>query len=162
MTSYVAFLVATNLVRCICPCGFCTESNSVPEHVNRIGYDLKLEVVTNQIPVLKHETMAQEEDEYEYAAMLITTNLVQQQCKCGFCHDGIVILEHMNQVGYDLRVEVVTNYLPIVRRRIKNKTPVKIEYNKNSDPTAIAVEEMLKELEEMEQKELGASMENNQ
>lgn len=53
------------------------------------------------------------------AAVLVTTNLVPQACKCGFCRpeEGIYVPEHIGSVGHDLRVEVTTNYLPIVTRR---------------------------------------------
>ena len=49
-------------------------------------------------------------------AVLVSTNLVSQPCTCGFCRpeQGIRVPEHINQVGYDLRIEVSTNYLPIV------------------------------------------------
>ena len=55
-------------------------------------------------------------------ALLVTTNLVSQPCPCGYCHydhtNGIarVVPEHINQIGYDLRLEVVTNYLPIISK----------------------------------------------
>lgn len=51
-------------------------------------------------------------------AVLISTNLVPQNCPCGFCDPsrGIAVPEHINQLGYDLRIEVSTNYLPIVYR----------------------------------------------
>lgn len=53
------------------------------------------------------------------AAVLVTTNLVEQACQCGWCHPerGVVVPEHYGRIGYDLRVEVTTNYLPIVARR---------------------------------------------
>ena len=53
------------------------------------------------------------------AAVLVTTNLVEQACQCGWCHPerGVVVPEHYGRIGYDLRIEVVTNYLPIVTRR---------------------------------------------
>lgn len=52
-------------------------------------------------------------------AVLVSTNIVPQACKCGFCRpeEGICVPEHIGSVGHDLRVEVTTNYLPIVTRR---------------------------------------------
>lgn len=49
-------------------------------------------------------------------AMLVTTNLVSVPCQCGFCHpeQGIVVPEHMNRIGYDMAVQVSTNYLPVI------------------------------------------------
>ena len=51
-------------------------------------------------------------------AELVTTNLVSVPCNCGHCRpsEGIVIPEHIGVVGYDLKVVVSTQYLPIVRR----------------------------------------------
>ena len=51
-------------------------------------------------------------------AVLISTNLVRQNCSCGFCDPsrGIAVPEHINQLGYDLRLQVSTNYLPVVYR----------------------------------------------
>lgn len=51
--------------------------------------------------------------------MIIATNIVRQACHCGFCEGNIVVPEHINRIGYDLRVEVVTNYYPIVTRSAK-------------------------------------------
>ena len=49
-------------------------------------------------------------------AVLVSTNLVPQNCSCGFCDPsrGIAVPEHIGVIGYDLRIEVSTNYLPIV------------------------------------------------
>lgn len=49
-------------------------------------------------------------------AVLITTNIVSQPCPCGFCDNarGIRVPEHIGVIGYDLRVEVSTNYLPVI------------------------------------------------
>ena len=49
-------------------------------------------------------------------AVLVTTNLVSQPCPCGFCNParGLRVPEHINQIGYDLRIEISTNYLPII------------------------------------------------
>lgn len=49
-------------------------------------------------------------------AVLVSTNLVPQNCSCGTCDPsrGIAVPEHINAIGYDLRIEVSTNYLPIV------------------------------------------------
>lgn len=49
-------------------------------------------------------------------AVLITTNIVSQPCNCGFCDNahGIRVPEHINSIGHDLRIEVSTNYLPVV------------------------------------------------
>jgi len=55
MTNLVAILVVTNLVRVSCPCGYCHHSIVVPEHVNRLGYDLRLVVTTNYLPVVSWE-----------------------------------------------------------------------------------------------------------
>ena len=51
-------------------------------------------------------------------AVLISTNLVSQNCSCGFCNpsQGTAVPEHINRIGYDLRIEVTTNYLPVVYR----------------------------------------------
>lgn len=53
-----------------------------------------------------------------YAAMLVTTNLVSVPCTCGYCRpaEGVRIPEHIGVVGYDLKVVVSTQYLPIVIR----------------------------------------------
>lgn len=50
-------------------------------------------------------------------AVLVTTNLVSQPCACGFCDPvrGIRVPEHVNQIGYDLKLQVSTNYLPVVQ-----------------------------------------------
>ena len=52
----------------------------------------------------------------EVAAILVTTNVIPQDCPCGFCDpsQGITVPEHINRIGYDLRIEIVTNYLHIV------------------------------------------------
>ena len=65
---------------------------------------------------VKYVPQAQQFPIDEVAAVYITTNLVNQECTCGWCDAsrGIAIPEHMNRIGYDLRIEVVTNYLPIV------------------------------------------------
>jgi hypothetical protein len=49
-------------------------------------------------------------------ALLVSTNIVSQHCPCGFCDNarGIRVPEHIGVIGYDLRIEVSTNYLPIV------------------------------------------------
>lgn len=49
-------------------------------------------------------------------AVLVSTNLVPQNCSCGFCDPsrGIAVPEHINSIGHDLRIEVSTNYLPVV------------------------------------------------
>lgn len=51
-------------------------------------------------------------------AVLVQTNLVRQNCPCGFCDPsrGIVVPEHINQIGFDLAVQVSTNYLPIISK----------------------------------------------
>lgn len=49
-----------------------------------------------------------------YAAVLVSTNILSHPCPCGFCKDGVVIPEHINQIGYDLYISITTNYLPIV------------------------------------------------
>lgn len=50
------------------------------------------------------------------AAMLVSTNLVHRPCPCGFCRpsEGISVPEHINALGYDIVMQVSTNYLPIV------------------------------------------------
>lgn len=55
MTNLVAILIVTNLVRVACPCGWCTNGVVIPEHVNRIGYDLRYEVTTNYLPIVQKE-----------------------------------------------------------------------------------------------------------
>ena len=59
-------------------------------------------------------------------AMLVTTNLVSVPCNCGFCRpeEGIAVLEHINRVGYDLKLEVNTNYLPVVELPIPANSSV--------------------------------------
>lgn len=52
-------------------------------------------------------------------ALLIVTNLVSVQCKCGFCNGYVVVPEHMNRVGYDLKEVVVTNRIPVVVMEVK-------------------------------------------
>ena len=49
---------------------------------------------------------------------IISTNLVSVPCPCGFCKpdQGIAVPEHINQIGYDLKVVVSTSYYPIVIR----------------------------------------------
>ena len=49
-------------------------------------------------------------------AVLISTNIVSQPCPCGFCDNarGIRVPEHVGVIGYDLRIEVSTNYLPVL------------------------------------------------
>ena len=49
-------------------------------------------------------------------AVLVSTNLVPQNCSCGFCDPsrGIAVPEHINSIGHDLRIEVSTNYLPVL------------------------------------------------
>lgn len=49
-------------------------------------------------------------------AEVVTTNLVRVPCACGFCRpaEGIVVPEHINQIGYDLKVVVSTSYCPVV------------------------------------------------
>lgn len=51
-------------------------------------------------------------------AEIISTNLVSVPCPCGFCKpdQGIAVPEHINQIGYDLKVVVSTSYYPIVIR----------------------------------------------
>ena len=60
-----------------------------------------------------------------YVAVFVTTNLVSVPCMggnengvCQWCNSeiGMRIPEHMNRIGYDLKVVVSTNYLPIVKR----------------------------------------------
>lgn len=54
MTNLVAILIMTNVVRVACPCGWCNDrlGIAIPEHINRIGYDLKEVVTTNYLPVV--------------------------------------------------------------------------------------------------------------
>ena len=49
-------------------------------------------------------------------AVLISTNIVSQPCPYGFCDNarGIRVPEHVGVIGYDLRIEVSTNYLPVI------------------------------------------------
>ena len=49
-------------------------------------------------------------------AVLVSTNLVPQNCSCGYCHGNVRVPEHIGVVGYDLKLEVSTNYLPIVHK----------------------------------------------
>ena len=59
-------------------------------------------------------------------AMLVTTNLVSVPCQCGFCRpeEGIAVLEHINRIGYDLKLEINTNYLPVVKLPIPANSSV--------------------------------------
>ena len=49
-------------------------------------------------------------------AVHISTNLVSTPCNCGYCRpsEGIRVPEHINQIGYDLKVVVSTSYYPVV------------------------------------------------
>ena len=49
-------------------------------------------------------------------AQLVSTNLVRIPCACGYCRpsEGIVVPEHLNKIGYDLKVVVSTSYCPVV------------------------------------------------
>lgn len=49
-------------------------------------------------------------------AVLISTNIVSQPCPCGFCDNarGIRVPEHIGVIGYDLKLVVSTNYLPVL------------------------------------------------
>lgn len=59
---------------------------------------------------------AEVKEERNLYAMLVTTNIVSQPCDCGWCRpeQGIRVPEHIGVIGYDLRIEVSTNYLPVV------------------------------------------------
>lgn len=52
-----AMVVETRLEPCRCECGYCDPERgiAVPEHVNRVGYDLKEVTVTNYWPVVRKE-----------------------------------------------------------------------------------------------------------
>ena len=70
----------------------------------------------------KHEAQRElapaiENYHHNLAAVLVTTNLVSVPCNCGYCRpsEGIRVPEHIGVVGYDLKVVVSTQYLPIVR-----------------------------------------------
>ena len=47
---------------------------------------------------------------------IISTNLVSVPCPCGYCKpdQGIAVPEHINQIGFDLKVVVSTSYYPVV------------------------------------------------
>lgn len=49
-------------------------------------------------------------------AVLVSTNVVSQPCPCGLCDNarGIRVPEHVGVIGYDLRIVVSTNYLPVL------------------------------------------------
>ena len=49
-------------------------------------------------------------------AVHVSTNLVSVPCRCGYCDPsrGIRVPEHINQIGYDLKVVVSTSYYPVV------------------------------------------------
>lgn len=51
-------------------------------------------------------------------ALLVTTNLVPQNCSCGICDPSrnIAVPEHINSIGHDLRIEASTNYLPLITK----------------------------------------------
>lgn len=51
-----------------------------------------------------------------FAALLVSSNLVYRPCPCGFCKpsEGIAVPEHIGVIGYDLVWSVSTNLLPIV------------------------------------------------
>ena len=59
-------------------------------------------------------------------AVLIITNLIYHPCSggtpggnCEWCHNGIVVPEHMNRIGYDMDYVVKTQYLPIIEWAIE-------------------------------------------
>lgn len=62
------------------------------------------------------EQMMKKYDCTSLYAQLISTNLVRIPCTCGYCRpsEGIVVPEHLNQIGYDLKVEISTSYYPVV------------------------------------------------
>ena len=49
-------------------------------------------------------------------AVHVSTNLVSTPCNCGYCDpsSGIRVPEHINQIGYDLKVVVSTSFYPVV------------------------------------------------
>ena len=53
-TGLCAVLVTTNMVSVPCNCGFCRPEDGirVPEHINRLGYDLELRIETNYLHVI--------------------------------------------------------------------------------------------------------------
>jgi len=58
-------------------------------------------------------------------AILVMTNLVSVPCKCGWCDkNGVRIAEHVNRIGYDLKREVTTNYLPVVELKPRRKVQI--------------------------------------
>ena len=66
-------------------------------------------------------------------AMSVTTNLVPIQCRCGYCDPkrGIRVPEHINQIGYDLAVQVSTSYFPVVMLPIEpTPSPTRNEHLK--------------------------------
>lgn len=69
-------------------------------------------------PVEHHQTHQFRPSTPRQYAVLVTTNLVSQPCPCGVCDPskGIAVPEHIGVIGYDLRIVVSTNYLPIVSR----------------------------------------------
>jgi len=83
---------------------------------NYIGSSLK-----NAFPKLREEPSPPpsqtfpDQDKILYA-ILVSTNIVSQPCNCGFCDPlrGIRVPEHVGVIGYDLRIEVSTNYLPVL------------------------------------------------
>ncbi|MBO6031987.1 MAG: hypothetical protein J6Q22_11140 [Prevotella sp.] len=68
---------------------------------NQVHYSIKAEIL-KQLSTLKTQ--------------IVSTNLVRIPCTCGVCKpdQGIVVPEHVNSIGHDLKVEVSTSYYPIV------------------------------------------------
>ena len=81
------------------------------------------EIIVNNIEELKARLSEIESaitngtsDLHPLYAQLVSTNLVRKPCTCGYCRpfEGIAVPEHLNQIGYDLKVEVSTSYYPVV------------------------------------------------
>ena len=81
------------------------------------------EIIVNNIEELKARLSEIESaitngtsDLHPLYAQLVSTNLVRIPCTCGYCRpsEGIAVPEHINQIGYDLKVEISTSYYPVV------------------------------------------------
>lgn len=78
------------------------------------------EIIINQIDSLQtqlRQIQATVSNSTDFTfAEIVSTNLVHVPCTCGYCRpsEGIAVPEHINQIGYDLKVVVSTSYYPVV------------------------------------------------
>lgn len=97
--STLAILVFTRSVSHFNSCEFC--SYDKPDKCIICGQQIKQQInrTTNNL-----------------YAVHVSTNLVSVPCRCGYCDPsrGIRVPEHINQIGYDLKVVVSTSYYQVV------------------------------------------------